>query len=120
MRQATCRTSNNSDKWCAPQCWKMNINPISAENFEKIVIANWIISDQCSSRIELSCFLMVHPAFLHGTGNDKQLGTGVLMHKGIISAVKRVEFVSDDVHNTYRSIMRYFCSECVYSQPNWR
>jgi hypothetical protein len=34
--------------------------------------------------------------FFYGNGNaDHNLGTGVFVHKGNISAVKRVDFVSD-------------------------
>jgi hypothetical protein len=34
--------------------------------------------------------------FLYGQGNgDHQLGTGVVVHNRIVSAVRRVEFVSD-------------------------
>jgi hypothetical protein len=35
--------------------------------------------------------------FLYGNGNEKHLlRTGVVIHKGIISAFRRVEFVSDN------------------------
>jgi hypothetical protein len=34
--------------------------------------------------------------FFYGQGNgDHQLGTGIFVHKRIISAVRRVEFISD-------------------------
>jgi hypothetical protein len=36
--------------------------------------------------------------FFHGNGNaDRQLGTGSFVHKGIISAVKTTEFISDNM-----------------------
>jgi hypothetical protein len=36
--------------------------------------------------------------FLYGNGNsDRHLGTGFLIHKGIILAVRKIEFVSDAI-----------------------
>jgi hypothetical protein len=34
-------------------------------------------------------------SFSYGKGNENHLGTGCLVHKRIVSGVKRVEFVSD-------------------------
>jgi exonuclease III len=52
--------------------------------------------------------------FFYGQGNgDYQLGTGFFVHKRIVSAVRRVEFISDRM--TYiilkRSLVQYYCSE---------
>jgi hypothetical protein len=35
--------------------------------------------------------------FCHGNSANHRLGTGFFIHKGIISAVKRVEFISDRI-----------------------
>jgi hypothetical protein len=51
-------------------------------------------------------------AFFYGKGTENhEFGTSFLVHMRIISAVKRVEFVSDR-----RSLLLYHCSEC--SCPN--
>jgi hypothetical protein len=59
--------------------------------------------------------------FFYGKANDNhELSTGSSVHKGIISAVKKVEFVSDRMtyNNTERSLVSYHCSE--RSCPNLR
>jgi len=50
----------------------------------------------------------------YGNGNaNHHLGTDFFIHKGIILAVKRVEFISGRVsYITLRSLVRY-CSECA-------
>jgi exonuclease III len=53
--------------------------------------------------------------FFYEKGNENcELGTGFIVHKGIISAVKRIEFVSDRMLYVLlrRSLISYYCSEC--------
>jgi exonuclease III len=51
----------------------------------------------------------------YGAGNeDHQLGAGFFVHKRIISAVRRVECVSDRMsYNIKRLLMQYYCFKCT-------
>jgi hypothetical protein len=54
--------------------------------------------------------------FFYGEGNgDHQLGTGFFVHERIISAVRKVEFISDTLLyiTLKRSLVQYYCFECA-------
>jgi hypothetical protein len=53
--------------------------------------------------------------FFYGEGNGvHQLGTCLFVQKRIVSAVKRVEYISDRMtYNIKRSLLQYYCFECA-------
>jgi hypothetical protein len=53
--------------------------------------------------------------FFYGEAiEDHQLGTGFFIHKRIISAVRRTEFVSGRMYIITTSLLQYYCWECAH------
>jgi hypothetical protein len=61
-------------------------------------------------RVALKRNRIIHLFYIEGN-KDHQLGTGFFLHKRIISAVRRLEFASDNIK---RSLLQYYCSECPH------
>jgi hypothetical protein len=56
-----------------------------------------------------------HTFFYREGNKNHELCTVFLVHKRLISAVTKVEFSSDVLHTTKRSLVLYHYSECSYS-----
>jgi hypothetical protein len=88
------------------------MNEISKYNLD--IVGVWVVRWEGSGTAPAGEY-----TFFCGKGNENhELGTEVFVHKKIISAVKRVEFVNNRMSYIILRchIISYYCSEC--SWPN--